>query len=438
MHQAARLSPLLVAVILTLVPAPLLADDVESGWDGDQIVPIDSKAIRMASERVDVTIRWPFPDMAVKIGVPNGHAVTSVTGLFVLVNESNEPQSIHVSFPGSYHVKGFARTVDGQPVKVEERPGGEFGNVSKIAFAPRQERTVRVKYTGYSDATSGYYCGGGSWAYILKTGARWKGTIGKAIIAFHFPPEMPPCGKGPFDFAAVQLNPPGYLSDDRTATWEFSDFKPCQDISFEWNGYRALSASDPFKLRNPRQAAALLLEQGRVLENLQALAAIREFFPDSPQARTLDYDIARALTGRIRYRRAPKAYAAKAAVHYEAALKQPLDAEQRLDALTELYILYSGQLPDPAKAQKAFDRLKGEPVTGDVLRRIATLSPRKAMNLLDALAHDPYGEGLEWGIRAEIQRMLKAHPDGLVGAKSKSQTQPSAMKGALSLGGSGS
>ncbi|MHC4982099.1 MAG: hypothetical protein ACYTF6_02890 [Planctomycetota bacterium] len=425
MRHGRRLSRLLISVILSSLSALALADDVESGMYGGQIVPVDSKQIRMASEEVDVRVIWPTP--------PEYHSEFQVTANFVLVNDSDEPQSILVSFPGAFNVTGFTRTVDGRPVKVEEHHGAEYGNASKIAFAPRQERRVCVKYTGSSDETTGE----GWWCYILRTGARWKGKIGKAVIAVHFPEGMPPGGQGPFDFNAVEMTPANYRTEGRTATWVFQDFEPSENICIKWYWRWALFISDPFRLKSKQEAAALLLKQGQWQGDnhraLQAFAAIREFFPDSAEAKTIDYDIARVLARHhvngdngSRFFYSHKVIDAKRAVdYYEAALKGPLDAEQRQDALGELFLLYSVEVPNAAKAQTALDRLGKEKLerhSDDVLLKVGAVSPQKALRVLESMGENE--EYSKYSPRWKLKELIAAYPNGLV--KSKGRPQPQA------------
>ncbi|HUV39103.1 MAG TPA: hypothetical protein VMY39_05785 [Planctomycetota bacterium] len=439
MHRNAGIAGLLVVVVLGSVSARVLADDVESGWDGKDLVPIDSKAIRMAREEVDVQVRWSKSDAPEDKDVLDGHCPVHVTGSWVLVNDSDEPQSILVSFPNNFDVHDFARTVDGKPVKVDKVPGKEYSWASKIDFAPRQERRVRVTYTAFAESTGGNL--GGYWAYILQTGAHWKGKIGKAVIRVHFPEEMPPGGKGPFSFDAVNITPEEYRIDNRTAIWEFTDFEPSEDICITWDWYGALAASDPFKLKSKAEGSALLLAQGRLADGQQALrafATIREFFPDSVEARTIDYDIACVLWRHgvhARNTRHDSDYiyghggidAKRAVGYYEAALKAPLDAEKRADALAELFLLYSDEVRNPARATQVFELLRSEtidPGARGLVLKVAAVSPEKAASLFASMAGEPDGGDYAWGIRADLKRLIRSHPNGLVKAQGEPRTRP--------------
>ena len=378
-------SGLFFLIAFVSLVSPGFADDCEGGSDGQDLIPVDSKAVRMASERVDVDVFWEKPYQ--------GHSEMRVKGLFVLVNESDQPQSIRVLFPNAYDVTGFTRTVDGQPVKVEEHHGAPFGNASKIVFAPHQTRHVHVEYSG---DTMGIGGSEQQWSYILTTGAHWKGKIDEAIIAIHFPKEMPPGGQGPFRSDAITMTPAGYNADGRTVTWVFDNFKPSTDIALKWTTQEALVASDPFQLASKEEASALLLAQGQYRELRQALASfgtIREFFPDSVEAKTLDFHIATALDRESHYRSLNNLYAKDAIARYEMALTQPIEPEQREQALCEQFVLCCVTAQDRVKARKLLDRIRKEKLeskAADALMewgrdRIGFQHPQEALLAYDAI-----------------------------------------------------
>ena len=359
----------LIPAILCSCPLPASADDVESGCFGGRILPVDSNAIRMESEVVDVHfVQWSGPD---------GHAQVRVAAEFVLVNDSNQPHTIMVSFPNDCGVSKFSRMMDGKELKVDEHAGQEFGNTSTLDFAPGQTRHIKIKYTGRSEECSADY--EGRWMYILQTGANWKGKISRAVVNVHFPATMPRGGKGPFDFDAVEMSPAGFNTQGRTATWEFDDFEPSQDILLKWCGSGALAASDPFKLKSTKEAAALLMEQGdrgSLRQRLGALAAVREFFPDSPQAKRVDFEMGRAFMHESLWSDLNSLYANEAIARYEAALKGPLKPQERNEAMCDQFLLCCVEVPGQEGAQRYLDRIRRQKIETDAcdqLMRAATM-----------------------------------------------------------------
>ena len=392
-----------VALVGALALAPAtLGDDYESGLDGDQVFPVKSTTVRMARERVEVFVEW-----AAERG---GHARMRVAAEFVLVNDSTEPQTILVSFPASDHEEEFTRTVDGQAVAVHKYevkdPNGLVTHyhayTSEIRFEPRQTRRVRVTYVAAASATSGWPPYPADWSYILRTGALWKGTIGEAQVVVHFPGSMPPGGFGPFRSEAMLLSPPGYEVSGRTVTWTFKDFEPDEDIHIEWDDGLALAASDPLRLAPREEAPRLQLEMAMSLIHnhshhaIVALKELREAFPQSAEAKLVDYYIGCAYThfypsgGRLEGVDW-KPYAA--AQFYEAALKQPLDDARRRDALVQLFILYTQRLRETAKADRTLARLKKEnlafPEHREILEIVGLASPEGGLALLEAMKVGP-------------------------------------------------
>jgi len=407
-----------VALVGALALAPAtLGDDYESGLDGDQVFPVKSTAVRMASERVEVFVGW-----AAERG---GHAKMRVAAEFVLVNDSTEPQTILVSFPVSDHEEEFTRTVDGQAVAVHKYevkdPNGLVTHyhayTSEIRFEPRQTRRVRVTYVAASDARSGWPPYPACWSYILRTGALWKGTIGEAEVVVHFPAAMPPGGFGPFRSEAVLLSPLGYEVNGRTVTWTFKDFEPDEDIHIEWNAALALVASDPLRLAPRDEAPGLQLQMAMFLidngapSGVVALKELREAFPQSAEAKLVDYYLGRACArfyvngGRIEnVIWSPHA----AAQHYEAALRQPLDDARRRDALAQLFVLYTQELDETAKADRTLARLRKEnlslPEHGELLEMVGLASPEGGLALLEAMKVGPDDALKAEDIRSRLER----------------------------------
>jgi hypothetical protein len=397
-----KIAACLVLVVMVAAGFPAAADDYESGRDGDSVYPVKSTAVRMASERVEVFVEW-----ATERG---GHAKMRVAAEFVLVNDSTEPHATLVSFPASYYDEKFTRTVDGQKVAVPKYPVKDPEGLvryydaytSEIRFEPRQTRRVGVTYVAAADARSGWPPYPAGWSYILRTGALWKEKIGEAQVIVHFPEAMPPGGFGPFRSEAMLLCPPGYEVNGRTVTWTFKDFEPDEDIYIEWDDGLVLAASDPLRLAPRDEAPGLQLEMAMSLIHnhshhaIVALKELREAFPQSAEAKLVDYYIGCAYThfypsgGRLEGV-GWKPYAA--AQHYEAALRQPLDDTRRRDALAQLFVLYTQELRETAKADRTLARLKKENLSlsehGELLEMVGLASPEGGLTLLEAMKVGP-------------------------------------------------
>lgn len=391
---------ILVALWVTAILAcasPSFADDYESGSDGSQVYPITSTAIRMVRERVEIVVLdW---------GQGANHGKLHVTAEFVLANETDVARTIQVAFPNPGDINDFRRCIDDHPVAVEQLKdanGDPFGPfVSKVDFAARQVRRVRVQYEGETDATSGWDYPH-DWRYVLKTGAHWKGRMDEAVVTVHFPMNMPFGGYGPFRPEAVSLSPTGYTFKGQTATWTFRNFKPTEDIMLHWSGSSALAASSPLKYASPEEAPGLQLAMAQAMSEhyaIKALKALRKVYPDSREAQEVDYQIARQYcwhwhwqeNGAVRFGKAGLAEPLKAIAHYEAALKRPLADHLRRDTLVELLVIYTLDTPDQAQADRILTLLKKEKFRRDdeddwrLLKMVAAASPKAGQMLQENL-----------------------------------------------------
>ncbi len=147
------------------------------------------------------------------------------------------PVTVLIGFPeqgkgGGYtQFDHFRSTVDGHPLKVrryvQQRPG-EDGNykywwIKRVHFNRGQTRVVLNRYEGGEFVTSAGVVG---FNYILRTGASWKGPIGRARILCDI--------SGLRDDAPLHFSPSGYRRVGDTVIWDLRNFKPKQDIEIRW------------------------------------------------------------------------------------------------------------------------------------------------------------------------------------------------------------
>lgn len=87
-----------------------------------------------------------------------------------------------------------------------------------VRFAPREKLTVRISYTSIRSWPSMPY----SFAYILTTGARWSGKIGRCRVEI-----VPAKGRAPADY---RVSPAGAKVEEGRLVLEWRDFEPAQDV----------------------------------------------------------------------------------------------------------------------------------------------------------------------------------------------------------------
>lgn len=397
------------AIIYCCATMFVYADDYESGFNGEQVFPVKSEHIRMARERVEIFADWG----------ENGaweHRLYHVCAEFILINDSNEPQSIQIAFPGSWVNSDFARFIDGELVYTEKLEDNERKTVhtSQVYFGPRQVHRVIVKYIGASDAVSGAGTGGGHWEYILKTGALWKDKIEEIKIMVHFPMDMPGGGIGPFNINAVSLSPKGYKVDERTVTWEFKNIEPEENIIIDCDDNSVLEASDPLKNGVPADEIPGIQLQRAIgfwaghrddKKAIELFETIRKSYPASYEATLIDYYLGKMCSWHYNSWQFVRAgdhtiekwnddtFAPEKAIqYYELALKQVLPDEMRKRALGELFVLYTVYLKDLTQSQNIFKLIKKEKLSFhedfDFLDKISIVSPEKGLELLKTLKVD--------------------------------------------------
>jgi hypothetical protein len=256
-----------LAVLLAAAP-PLWADVAPN-----PLTTGGTTLARKSAKPVPVTMAWEEVDLYPS---PEKNRVEAV---FLLKNTGRAAVELTVGFPSYYDVRlrDFAVTIDGKKHLAEVQKTGGTGPKRiftywlcwPMKFGPGAEHKVRVTYwcpTGRPTSvlvsrtpTSVTYksvprtlpddlkaklppVGSG---YVLRTGAGWHGTIGKATIRLHY-------GDAIKKEHATEVRPPdGWKYDPRTDTDTLilKDFKPDEksDISYV------------FRLVSPRQEAALLL-----------------------------------------------------------------------------------------------------------------------------------------------------------------------------------
>lgn len=231
------LAGLLLAAAATadIAPEPLLTGGNAMAPRGKDI------AVEMTWEEVDIT--------------PTA-ATNSVVAVFRLRNTADAAVALQVGFP-SYNeipLRDFQAEVDGKPQAATEEK--ERLNERRflawmcwtMEFAAGQERTVKVSYrvemehifphSEYADLpddlqrTIWPYRSG----YVLRTGAGWKGNIGKAVIRIHYGDEVKKAN------VSRLLPDLGWAYDEksRVDTLVLENFEPAgsEDGMFTWEAVK--------------------------------------------------------------------------------------------------------------------------------------------------------------------------------------------------------
>ena len=215
----------LISILILSKACPTHADDAYiRGVGGAAELMYSSRSISMMSEVVTIS----NPDNP------------SVSATFVFHNYG-PAENVLIGFPGSgggvdsnrasAKLDNFRSWVDGKPVKVAVIPDAPDSNTldysmwyaKYVHFRKGQTRIVVDKYSGgYGGESNGQR----DFAYILKTGASWKGPIGHATII---------CKLGATSqYMPIQFSPSGFKRVGNTITWNLDSLKPTEDIKISW------------------------------------------------------------------------------------------------------------------------------------------------------------------------------------------------------------
>ena len=219
----------------------------------------------MVSEKVDVQLALSSPKVRCEFVFKNEGPATTVKMGF--------PEGyggVDMDWRDKTAFGSFRSWVDGKAAKTKFVPGDPQGHgdyqawhVKDVHFGAGQTRTVVNEY----ESGFGYDSMGGiSFAYVLRTGASWKGKIGQARITVDV--------SGVPSHYSISLSPQGYHKEGDVVTWVLRDFEPNEDIGVYmmpkrltlngdiyigmWSTYRIVDGAAIAKLRFLQEAGGSL------------------------------------------------------------------------------------------------------------------------------------------------------------------------------------
>jgi hypothetical protein len=242
-----------VALTLLAIAAKLSANIYIPHGAGATLAPLKSEDIVMESERVRVEQAADFDD---------DHRTEAV---YVMRNDSDRTVTTRVAFPFRERNHTALRTgnfrvtvVDAQgretspecekirPDEIDKSPF-DFGAAYAwdVTWAPRETKTINVNYAIGSMLLHDPFVSGWRLAYVVNTGAFWKGPIGSAEFTFRFrapSASYPPSLDDAFlERPGPDVAYPGYSYPDHARRispteiqWRFEDWTPTEDV---WVGY---------------------------------------------------------------------------------------------------------------------------------------------------------------------------------------------------------
>ncbi len=175
--NARRYYRLLLLFLLFVPPLPLLPNDFEAGWHGEDVTLLSTGRIRMVSE--DILIDQSWPDASLWF----------VDASYVLENLTGDTLTVNVGFPEptfdslprfrEYRTLVGGNEVDYRVARSTVIDGeSEYGTtyVVEVTFLPHQQVSVQHRYEYYGDS----WAGGIIVGYVTATGRSWAGPIERA------------------------------------------------------------------------------------------------------------------------------------------------------------------------------------------------------------------------------------------------------------------
>ncbi|MDY0385283.1 NADase-type glycan-binding domain-containing protein [Trichlorobacter sp.] len=226
-----------------------------TGATGGQIRINNNSYVRMVDESINITIHKDFIEFDIN---------------YSFKNISDKPLQVEMGFPeqpGEFTqtLYNFFASSDNNPIKVkfvsvdanklDTTKGLLNWYTYTVQFKPNQLRKISNRYWVYATE----YRGLRSFSYIMRTGASWKGTIGKIQITAKLDEGLVYAGKR-LARSGIVIEPDGFSMDSsgKTLAWTFTDLKPdaAHDVQifYELEGLPFMAMTD--------QASSVLRSKG--------------------------------------------------------------------------------------------------------------------------------------------------------------------------------
>lgn len=220
-----------LSTLLLCPTAPTKADDGYFGGFGSAVFPLVSQNIEMARETVELKLNQGVVySTCTFYFVNHGPATEALVGFPEKMRES--PYEGDTS-PPEPTIQDFTAYVNGSKTSFEirkfepnpELSGLEYNRVFVTRVKFKAGEQVVVKHT-YNFQASGNSNGLLNIGYVLKTGALWKGPIGRAEITFDV-------GRKDYSEKLLEISPGNYTYKNGVVSWDLRNIKPTEDINVQ-------------------------------------------------------------------------------------------------------------------------------------------------------------------------------------------------------------
>ncbi|MBP2018411.1 hypothetical protein J2Z79_001822 [Symbiobacterium terraclitae] len=236
---------LLVLLVLLTSASPCLGDTVPMAAVGPHVEPLDSTTVRLAEERIEIHLRRDLS----RYPYFRREAVGEYRIWFRFEPEADEAMT--VGFPlliydpdqhiYGEHIQNLRVAVDGREVATEVRqspPEAYYPYTDQpqwavfpVTFRAGEPLEMVVSYTmPVSPWGKGREIGSPFWvSYVLRTGAYWAGTIGRAeaVLTMDRPIQE---GDVRVQEHRGRVTTPGWTLEDGALRWVWEDVEPSFDL----------------------------------------------------------------------------------------------------------------------------------------------------------------------------------------------------------------
>lgn len=245
---------LALCIMISCFPNTAKANDAMIvGGTGGTVYAISNSDVEMEEEIIDITVMNGRSYVSCQFFFHNTGDGTSLLMGFPTGHRSEEPEDEDYEGPEDEYVtelNRFRTFIHGRKVPVEIKDGlkPEGNNKDelyfpqwytwKVTFAANERVKIVNKYWMTNTSSLSY-----DWEeinYILRSGATWRGTIGKVTVRMKFRGY----NAAGIDFREMQ---PSYIKEDGTIVWEAENIEPQEDIRL----YYEISSFEYEKMDNP-------------------------------------------------------------------------------------------------------------------------------------------------------------------------------------------
>jgi hypothetical protein len=238
------------STLLLLSTHRAFADDGYVLGIGKNVIPMHNSSIEMTSEILRISLfqidasnnERPFSKIDVQATFTfknTGNDETILMGFPISTFMADE-EGYHMT-PGDSLFTNFRTVINGQEVSVEVKAGTSDESVAAdvgdsyssfyvwpVHFKKGETKTIYNSYL-YDMAES---IGDRSILYTLKTGALWKGPIGKLDIYIDLGALNKDLSKAKLSgrFPDLAITPKGYTIKNNVIEWHLKDYEPDEDI----------------------------------------------------------------------------------------------------------------------------------------------------------------------------------------------------------------